>query len=369
MSDTNLRGNNPAGIPRGNDASFGIPEKEKLNKFTLISIYMLAVMGLASGLMLLFGEFEGKFIRVFATLFLFVVFTAAVAYDTSSNKPFFALPIALAGNIYLLALSLMMIWASLGKSSFDSYAIFPKLIGLIIAVRVAVWAIQKMSYLVAAEQEQLALSAKITVGALAITAFLYTIPLALDHLLDFHDFYWKLAVFSIIVSGISMSISSLLFWTFKNKLNPIIAAEFGSMAAISEPKGYVAPQNNAPKYGGNQQQPNNSFTFPATTVRPVAYEERNTQQNAPVAPKAPAAEETTPAHRETVQAPPAPAKPPAATVPAVPAAPQYAQPQPAPLPWPVFPDGTPLPATPEGAPDFRALDAYYQRSRGQWNQQ
>lgn len=352
MSETNTRGEFPAGaVTRGEHRSHGLPEKEKLSKFMLISIYLLAFMGLGSGFLLLFGEFEGKFVRVFATLFLFVVFTAFVAKDTSNDKPFLALPIALAGNVYMLGLSLLLIWASLGKSSFDTYWIIPKLIALILAIKLATIVIQKISYLVAADQEQLSLAAKIAVATLGITAVLYTVPLGLDHLLEFNNLYWKLAVFSIIVSGITLSITSLLFWTFKGKLNPIIAAEFGSMAAITETHAHVPADRNIPTYGASTNQPkSNSVSFPAGSVRPVPFEPMSLRSARSEATQPFTAEESAPTQQNTVQAPPVPPVPPAAPA----SAPQA---QAAPLPWPVFPNGTPIPAKADGTPDFEALEA------------
>lgn len=368
MSERNIGRNSPAGAVSGGQQLAGPPEKEKLSKFLVVNIYILIIMGLGSGLLLLFGEFEGKFIRVFSTLFLFVIFTAFVAKDTGSNKPFLGVPIALAGNIYLLALSLMLIWGTLGKQVYGSYDILPKLLIIILAVKLATFVVQKVSYLAYAEQPQLSLAGKLTAGALAITALFYTIPVALDHLFNFGDVYWKLAVFSIIVSGLGISIASLLFWNFRDRINPLIAGEFGSMAVVS------APQNNSfnrsnhsepPKYGQRAV----DVSIPASEVRAVPYsetlpaEQKRASANHPVdniLSNVPKNETVVP----PVAAPPMPPTPPVKAP--EPAVDSFAPQASAPLPWPVYPDGSPIPAKQDGSPDFAALEAVNEYIRQQY---
>ena len=357
MSEQHFGGRKPAGTVAGESNPSDAPAKEKLSKFLVVNIYILIIMGLGSGLLLLFGDFEGKFIRVFSTLFLFVVFTAFVAKDTSANKPFMGTPIALAGNVYMLALSLALIWGTLGNNVFDSSNIMFKLIIIILAIKLSTFIVQKASYLCFVEQPQLALAGKATSIALAITALFYTIPIGLDNMLNFHEVYWKLAVFSIIVSGLAVSISALLVWNFKDRINPLVASEFGSMTTVAPPRSAAnfnnVHHNEAPKYGQRYE----SVKIPASEVRAVPYEED-------VAAKAKTVNLSEDKPAETVvnepkPEPVAPAVPP--VPPAPPAPPNQSYPEipqaPAPLPWPVFPDGTPIPAKEDGTPDFAALEA------------
>lgn len=354
MSEQHFGGRKPAGTVAGEPNPSDAPTKEKLSKFLVVNIYILIIMGLGSGLLLLFGDFEGKFIRVFSTLFLFVVFTAFVARDTSANKPFMGTPIALAGNVYMLALSLALIWGTLGNNVFDSSNIMFKLIIIILAIKLSTFIVQKASYLAFVEQPQLALAGKATSIALAITALFYTIPIGLDNMLNFHEVYWKLAVFSIIVSGLAISISALLVWNFKDRINPLVASEFGSMTTVV-PQHSAANFNNVhhnevPKYGQRFE----SVKIPSSEVRAVPYE-----KDVVAKPKTANLSEDKPAGtvvNEPKPEPVAPAVPPAPPAPPKQSAPETPQ-APALLPWPVFPDGTPIPAKEDGTPDFAALEA------------
>lgn len=357
MSEQHFGGQKPSGTVAGESNPSGAPAKEKLSKFLVVNIYILIIMGLGSGLLLLFGDFEGKFIRVFSTLFLFVVFTAFVAKDTSANKPFMGTPIALAGNVYMLALSLALIWGTLGNNIFDSTNIMFKLIIIILAIKASTFIVQKASYLSFVEQPQLALAGKATTIALAITALFYTIPIGLDNMLNFHEIYWKLAVFSIIVSGLAVSISALLVWNFKDRINPLVASEFGSMTTVSAPRSNTnsnnTRHNEPPKYGQRYE----SVKIPSSEVRAVPYEENIMEK-----PQTANASHTHPVNKVINEpkpepvippAPPAPPVQPTQVVPDIPQAPV----SPAPLPWPVYPDGTPIPAKEDGTPDFEALEA------------
>lgn len=364
MSEQHFGGRKPAGTVAGEPNPSDASTKEKLSKFLVVNIYILIIMGLGSGLLLLFGDFEGKFIRVFSTLFLFVVFTAFVARDTSANKPFMGTPIALAGNVYMLALSLALIWGTLGNNVFDSSNIMFKLIIIILAIKLSTFIVQKASYLAFVEQPQLALAGKATAIALAITALFYTIPIGLDNMLNFHEIYWKLAVFSIIVSGLAVSISALLVWNFKDRINPLVASEFGSMTTVAPPRSSANfnnthHSNEVPKYGQRFE----SVKIPSSEVRAVPYEEDVAAKPQPTNLPAshtvdavinePKPEPAAPAAPTSPPAPPAPPVLPKQAAPEIPQVPVA----PAPLPWPVFPDGTPIPAKEDGTPDFATLEA------------
>lgn len=380
MSGNNFGGHKPSeNFSGGQPSVAALPEKEKLSKFLVVNIYILIVMGLGSGLLLLFGEFEGKFVRVFSTLFLFIVFTAFVARDTNSNKPYWGVPISLAGNIYLLASSLLLIWGTLGNVAYGSYSILPKLLVLIITIKLATYIVQKASYLAFADQPQLSLAGKLTAGALALTALLYTLPVALDNIFNFGDIYWKLAVFSIIVSGLGVSIASLLFWNFRERVNPQIAVEFAMISAPSVPHNVQNHVNHkvAPQYG----QRSGKVSIPSSEVRPIPYNEMlpAVKKDAPMPAQLKEEKVITPASQPVASEPkPAVVENPLMShtpkeffeTPIAPAAqPAPVAAEPAKLPWPVFPDGSPIPAKPDGSPDFAALEAVNTYLRQQYGKQ
>jgi hypothetical protein len=350
MVSENIDASSPSAATDNREAK----HKGKLSNFMIANIWMLSFMGVASAFILLLGNFEGKFIRVFSTLLLFVVFTILTAKDTSSKKPHLAIPIALGGNVYMLGLSLMLIWATLAKSGFDDSFMLPKMLFLIVIIKVAVAVIQKISYLIFVNESQLSLIAKVTMVALIMTTILYTLPLGVDHLFEFGSFYWKFAVFVTILAGLSLSITALIFWSFKDKLEPELIQEFikpknvyvqSSMNESSLNPAIPTHNNPNPKSGSVVNTVSDSSSVPNTVEsrRPDMPKPSESIQP-PVAP---------------VISPQQPMATPVGAVPQVsaPGLPVYAPVAVAPLKWPVFPDGSPVPANAAGRPDFRALES------------
>lgn len=347
-----------------------LKHKGKLSNFMIANIWMLSLMGIASAFILLLGNFEGKFIRVFSTLLLFVIFTVLTAKDTSSKKPHLAVPIALGGNVYILGLSLMLIWATLLRHGFDDSLILPKMLFLIVIIKVAVAVIQKISYLVFAKESQLSFIAKVTMFALILTTVLYTLPLGVDHLFDFGPSYWKFAVFVTILAGLALSITALIFWSFKDRLEPELLGEFVTIRddAAKDRKAayYRDTQRDAamPTYNNPSPKADPGPVANMAAPAPFTAEPQNQERpkaSAPIQPPVPPA--------FVPQQPPAS---PVSTVPqqSAPVLPVFAPPAVAPLKWPVFPDGSPIPANASGRPDFRALESMAARLHAlenQWN--
>ena len=339
--------------------------KGKLSNFMVANIWMLSLMGVASAFVLLLGNFEGKFVRVFATLLLFVIFTVLTAKDTSSKKPFLAVPIALGGNVYMLGLSLMLIWATLLKYGYDGSFIIPKMLFLILIIKVAILVIQKISYLIFTDETQLSLGAKLAAGALALTTILYTLPVGLDQIFTFGDFYWKFAVFITILAGLALSVTALIFWAFKDRLPEGLVGEF------------IRPK---PVYNLNDDRNVPAPPVPTSSLgEPICFKPANPPARPEAGPafsnpiNAPEAPKYGEPPQQKIQQPSAPVQPPAPPIlppaPAVqapanhapqvsaPGLPVYAPPPVSPLKWPVFPDGSPIPANASGRPDFKALGA------------
>jgi hypothetical protein len=299
-----------------------VSKDRKLTTLMLTNIIILSLVGIASILIMLFGTFDGKGIRVTSTFLVFAAFTAFTAWDSNDKNPRRYVPIGQVGNIYMLALSLMQIWLTLGGSSrtryYGSSEILWNVFVIILLVKIGVILVQKISDYTVRPQASLALFALISTGAFAITTVLFTLPSGLKSLMTFGDGYWKLSTAVILLAGLSLSVMVLLAWFFKE---------------IPTRHAGLAQRNNAPQkavFGGGQNPPANQV--------------HTVQETAPLSPPAPA-------------------------VPPFNGAPQFSPPVATAIPWPVFPSGLPLPAKANGRPDFTALRdvaARYAEAENQW---
>lgn len=285
---------------------------KKLSSFMATNIALISVVGLASILLMFFGEFEGKVSRVIGTLLLFAAFTTFTAMDTNKDKPSRHMFVSQAGNIYMLALGLVLIWGTIGAIDFDEFEIIPKLLFLILIIKVGVILLQKISDYVSSEQQQLSFASFLSGIAIAGATILFTLPIGLGHIFEFGEGYWKLGVGILMFGGLTISITALLAWFFKEKTDAPMFPSFQKSTA-PEPQHHVA-LTHAP------QQP--------VAAPPVASQ----RPPAPVGTDSPAPVVNAPA-----------------------GAPQFAPPVKGALSWPVFPNGFPLPAKPNGRPNFEAL--------------
>lgn len=295
------------------------PKDRKLTTLMLANIIILSLVGVASILIMLFGTFDGKGIRVTSTFLVFAAFTAFTAWDSNDKNPRRYVPIGQVGNIYMLALSLMQIWLTLGGNSrtryYGSTEIFWNVLVIIVLVKIGVILVQKISDYTVRTQPSLSLFALISTCAFALSTILFTLPSGLKSIVSFGEGYWKLSTAVILLAGLSLSVMVLLAWFFKE---------------IPSRHANVPQRENAPPkavFGGGQNTPTN----PVTAV----------QAPAPVAP---------PAHAPQ-------------------GAPQFSPPVATAIPWPVFPNGLPLPAKANGRPDFTALSdiaARYAEAEKQW---
>lgn len=303
----------------------GSPKIKTLTNLMITNISILAIVGVACILVMLFGDFDGKGIRVASTFLVFAAFTAFTALDSSDKKPSWHLPIGQIGNIYMLGLSLIQIWATLGGSSRDRYydelGILSNTVFIILVVKVGTMIVQKISDLIYVNRPHLPLAAKISALSFAAATVLYTLPSGLDWIsfFRFGEGYWRFSTAVILLAGLSLAITVLLAWFYGVLITRKTPAPLNNVAP--------APQN-APVQQVNDIQP-----VPA----PVAP-----SLNKPVAPP---------------------------QNPGVPSAPEFAPPVRTALTWPVFPSGLPLPAKPNGRPDFGALREIarvYDEAEKQW---
>ena len=298
--------------------------------FLKISIVLLAALSIAAISLLFIGDFEGKFERVFSTFVAFAIFVGLTAFDTRRGmRNEWYPPVALLANSYILALLLIVVWMTPSGWSLV-FDIFWKSLIVIVATRAVVGCAQLLLFLAEGRPKPLGVFAMITSLLATVTGILFTAPIAIDVFnVEIPDMYWRFAVAALLLTGLSLSISLLLRWSYSS-------GEREEARRHREAERLAAAQNApADPYRSEPGQ------LPAALLAP------------PAAPTA----YVTPAATQGAHAFPAPAAPavPAPAAPAVPAAPAGTTEQPL-LPWPTFADGTPLPVGADGQPDFSALN-------------
>ncbi len=277
-------------------------QPRKLSAFLKVSIILLAALSIASISLLFIGDFEGKFERVFATFLIFAVFVVLTAIDTRRDQrsEWYA-PVALIANSYILALLLIVTWMT-SFGFFLGWEIFWKSVLVIAVVRAVIGCCQILISMGNGRPEPLVRFAFITSVLAVVTGILFTAPVAIEVFdVIIPDLYWRIAVASLLLTALALAITLLLRWSYTSADRETARAQRQARLAA---QAAAQPQ-------------------PLQSQRPAPGQ-------APLQP-------------QVVQ----PAQP---TAPAQPA--QLAQPL---LPWPTFPDGRPLPVSPDGQPDFSAL--------------
>lgn len=307
----------------------GQPKFKTLTNLMITNISVLAIVGIASILVMLFGDFDGKGIRVASTFLVFAAFTAFTAMDSSDKKPTWYLPIGQIGNIYMLGLSLIQIWATLGGDERDRYydeaEIFFNTFMIIIVVKLGTMIVQKISDLIYLDRPHLPLASKIAALSFAAATVLFTLPAGLDWIsfFSFDEGYWRFSTAVILLAGLSLAITVLLAWFYG------VLPQKSSIGTFGGPT--KAPQSAPVQQVNNTPQPATESKAPVPSLnKPVAPQRSNIGgQNAP----------------------------------------EFAPPVKSALTWPVFPSGLPLPAKPNGRPDFGALREIariYDEAENQW---
>ena len=339
-------------LKRGDDSP------TKLASYMVANIVMLVVVCGASILLLLFGDFDGKVVRTITTLILFGLFTLFAGMDSSRDKPQRYVTISQIGHLYMLGMGLVLIWGSLAAHPFAiaEFSIPMKTLLIVGLVKIGVLVVQRVSDLVYSPQPQLSLAAKFCAGSLAGVTVLYTLPIGMDYFVNFGEGYWKFAVAVLLFAGLSISVTALLSW-------------------------YVT--NNQPRSAVRRTTvPRSSESPRASSAETTRFFDGDYEDEYAMAPKADNTKafdldeelkaEPQPAVRVPAPSPaPVTAPQPAAAAPSQAEPPRYApqrqagsyqqaptvytRPVGGPQPWPVFPNGQPLPATQNGRPDFAVL--------------
>lgn len=315
-----------------------------------LNIAILSGVGLISIILLLFGTFDHKFTRIFTTIFLFGVFTIIATFGPrfSGNVPI-KLVVAQAGNVFGLAVGLISTWGSVfkkesqlyGDGYYDNSPNFFAIVLLLIVVQLGVLAIQKTASSWNQDPEVFSIASRIATLALAATVILLTLPIGLGNFITFENaWYWKITGATTLIGGLGVSIMTLIWAVVLRDKTPKVT--------IPAQYGY---QNNTPV--GVDNFPTRQYpTANNAGINPAA-------PHLPVIPQAP--QNIFPVYGQHYNPTPT------TNIPAVPPMPIAAQaPVAEKLPWPLMPDGSPVPKLENGWPDLNAQQAaqYSQQNNG-----
>ncbi len=287
--------------------SKGGAEPRRLSTFLKISIILLAALTIASISLLFIGDFQGKFERVFATFLVFAVFVGLTALDTRRElRSEWYAPVALIANSYILALLLIVTWMTPYDPFLLGWSLFWKSVLVIGVTRLVLGCCQLLLGLSEGKPETMGRFAFVTSMLAVLSGILFTAPVAIETFnVVIPELYWKIAVATLILTALGLAITLLLRWSYGASDREAVRAAARTRAEQAVP---LEP-------------------YRAVHVDAVL-----------AAPQAPVAQ-------------PPVAAPQPLLAPQVPAAPQAPAAGPL-LPWPTFADGRPIPALPNGQPDF-----------------
>lgn len=273
----------------------------RLSSFLKVSIALLAGLTIASISLLFIGDFEGKFERVFSTFALFAVFVLFTALDTRrGQKSEWYAPVALIANAYILGLLLIVIWMTPYNSFGLMFEIFWKSVFVILATRLVIVCCQLL--LKTGHNLPIVVTrfAFVTSMLAVLAGILFTAPVGIEAFeLTIPDIYWKIATAILILTALGLSITLLLRWSYGAQDRDAARAARNGQVHQGYPMPYASQ--------GPQQ-------APQMAQQPQFVQQPYVQQ---------------------------PAAAPAGAVQGTPL-----------IPWPTFADGRPIPARPDGQPDF-----------------
>ena len=299
----------------------GAPQR-KLSTFLKVSIILLAGLTVASISLLFIGDFQGKFERVFSTFALFAVFVIFTALDTRrEQKSDWYAPVALIANAYILGLLMIVIWMTPYSPYSLLWEIFWKSLFVIVVTRLVILCAQLLLRVGAQHSETVTRFAFVTSVLAVLSGILFTAPVGIDAFeLNVPDMYWKIATAILILTALGLSITLLLRWFFGADEREAARAARGARQVGPAP--YVAQQSR----GRAEQHPQALAQHPAPAQQQPA----------------PAQQHPAPAQQQQPAPAPQQALPPQGQAGGASGL----------LPWPTFADGRPIPAGPDGQPDF-----------------
>lgn len=291
------------------------PGKKKLSMFLRVSIILLIGLTLASISLLFIGDFGGRFERVFSTFALFALFVVLTAIDTSRQRAseWYA-PVALIANTYILGLLLIVIWMTPYDPFGLMFEIFWKSFLVIVVTRLVIVCCELLLRTGSDTDEAGNRFAFITSVLAVLSGILFTAPVGIEAFsLHVPDLYWKIATAVLILTALGLSVTLLLRWANSSEERARKRRAAVDARAVATPAQLAGA--------------------------PVAQ-----QPGAPVRAEPPAQPFVQQPAQQLVQ-PPVPQPLPQGAPPA-------GQQDVVLLPWPTFADGRPIPAGPDGQPDF-----------------
>lgn len=308
--------------PQGHTPQHPVAPK-KMTTFLKVSIILLIGLTLASISLLFIGDFEGRFERVFSTFALFAVFVVLTAIDTGRGKQneWYA-PVALIANTYILGLLLIVIWMTQYGAFSLMFEIIWKSILVIVVTRLVIVCCEVL--LKSGEKTGGAsiIFSFVTSVLAVISGILFTAPVGIEAFsLHIPDMYWKISTSMLILTALGLSITLLLRWSGKADARAARREQIAAGQPGWQQGGQPYVAGTVPPYGG--------AALPAMPTIPQQSvpQQSNPQQSAvPGFPQQEMPQQAMP-QQSAVDQPPL-------------------------LPWPTFADGRPLPAGPDGQPDF-----------------
>lgn len=305
----------------------------QLSSTVVTYIVISGVGGMIAILLMLFGNFEGKVSRVISTLLLFALFTLCSSYHLGRSKAAMrSTLLSQSGNIYMLILGLVLIWGTLAVNNYQDITILPMTLCIVGLVQLGIFVTEYIAKFMDSPHKQLTTAAYLTSAGMTCTTALFTLPIGLNDLVSFGEGYWRFAVAILLFTGIMISITGFIVWAFRSDISNEQNSTMPTQRASSPPQ-YpgTKPFNQVPDH-------HKSFPEPSSVnvVPPVEEKKLEFKVEAPApAPEKPMVAESSPYLSQGV--------------------PEFASPVFAPTPWPVFPNGQPLPANSNGRPDFTSL--------------
>ncbi|MGG7509703.1 hypothetical protein [Plantibacter sp. YIM 135249] len=343
-----------------------------LPRIVIGALIAAAVVGVYA---VLIGEFNELCWRLIGTIALFVFFSLVSWYDadvSARRAPWFG-AVSVVTSVFLLIIGLVKIWVPGHPSGFDPWWSPVSWFLLVGVVRIGLLHV----HLVLNTQRRFTGPVMNTVtGCTLALVGLLTLGLAIPLIFvraDVGDVYWRLLGVIAILDVLGTILIPLTYSLFGPKARRVAApSAYGAAPGYEAASGYgaasghgaapgYAPGQPVPQNAGwqtQQQQPQPGAAWPPAQVSP--FVQASPPLQAPPIPQA----------AGTGFSRPAPvAQPRSAQSPALPlAVPLSAYPRLDPsiglqLEWPRYVNGTPLPARPDGTPDFTGVVGYTEPGR------
>lgn len=353
-----------------------------------VVIGAVVAAGLIGAAAMIVGEFGPFHLRALLTVIMIVAFSLLVLYDAevSSKRSHTFAFVGVLVSIYLLIAGILIVWipafnpvdrypdefsySALSQAVLNIYGDFFQWIWLIIIAR---FALLHAHLLINIHRKYstplLQLTAKVTMGLIALFGLLLSIPHIFDFL-TFSDTYWRSVGAVFILDVLGTVLIPLSYALFSPKPEEIPAGTYPPQYPLKEEQTPVSRPAPTGSYVSSDKTPaapaNRDDAVKDTSTKPVPTQApANVGSTAAASVAAPIVSQPAPSQSAPVAPAPAPPAPaPAASFKQVSSPPQgsvrFEKPpvKSRKLAWPRYEDGTPLPILPDGTPDFSAVERY-----------